>query len=85
LFLPDARVLLIGSRARGGAKPFSDVDLLFTCPPSIDPVTRARLHAAFEDSNLPYNVDLLEWDALAPSFRERLLEGAEILMPTPTN
>lgn len=77
--LPDARVFLVGSRARGTAKPFSDVDLLIEDPPALEPIVRARLRVAFEESNLPYKVDLLEWSSVSPPLRAQLLECAEPL------
>ncbi len=79
--LPSARVKLVGSRARGRAKPYSDIDLLFIEPDKLDPVVRARLRLAFEESDLPFKVDLLECSSLAPELREQFLADALDLMP----
>lgn len=80
--LPNARVKLVGSRARGRAKPYSDIDLLFIEPGKLDPVVRARLRLAFEESDLPFKVDILEQASLAPELREQILADAiDLMMP----
>lgn len=79
-FVPDAHVFLVGSRARGNPKPFSDIDLLFVAPPRLEPMTRARLRIAFDESDLPFKVDLIEWAAVSPQLRERLMTDAVELM-----
>jgi len=79
--LPDAEVRLVGSRARGRAKRHADIDLLVMRPAVLKPRERALLNTAFEESDIPYKVDVLDWGSLTPSFRERLLaEGAPILL-----
>ena len=74
-FLPEAEVRLVGSRARSGAKRQADIDLLVMRPEALSPLERALLNTAFEESDIPFRVDVLEWECLAPSFRERLTEG----------
>jgi len=58
--LPGARVAVFGSRARGCARPFSDLDLLLCDPPCLTRIERADLRDAFEASALPFPVDLVE-------------------------
>jgi predicted nucleotidyltransferase len=65
----EAAVWVFGSRATGTARRASDLDL------AIDagrPLTRAETGAlldAFEESDLPYTVDLVDLNTVAPSFR----------------
>lgn len=77
--LPDARVLVFGSRATGRARPFSDLDLLFERPPRLELGQRAALHELFEASVLPFRVDLVEADGLAAGLRERVRAEAKSL------
>lgn len=77
--LGDQRVFLVGSRARGQAKPFADVDLLLMNEQSLPPATRATLRCDFEESDIPFKIDLLEWADLSPTFRERIKKEAQLL------
>ena len=74
--LPNARVCVFGSRASGKARPFSDLDLLVQQPTVLDWQTRANLVDAFEASELPFRVDVVESDRLAPGMRQRVLAEA---------
>jgi predicted nucleotidyltransferase len=72
--LKDGQVIdvwLFGSRATGKHRRYSDVDLLIcsssTAP--FSPVQVHRLREAFEDSDLPYKVDLVLEDELAEPYR----------------
>lgn len=77
--LPDARVLVFGSRATGRARPFSDLDLLFERPERLAWADRAALQDRFEASVLPFRVDLVEAAGLADGVRERVLAEARLL------
>ena len=70
--LPGAEVWVFGSRATGHARPFSDLDLLVTQPPSLSWAQRAALRDGFEASDLPFRVDVVEADSLAPGFASRV-------------
>lgn len=61
-------VLVFGSRARGGAKRFSDLDLALKDVGPLDPTVMAHLVDAFEESSLPWRVDLVDYYALTPAF-----------------
>lgn len=70
--LPDVQAWVFGSRATGRARPFSDLDLLLTQPPSLSWDQRARLRDDFEASELPFRVDLLEAEQLKGAWAERV-------------
>jgi predicted nucleotidyltransferase len=73
--LPNRRVCAFGSRVTGRAWRYSDLDLLVMGSAPIPDLTLASLRAGFEDSNLPFRVDLVEGrdlpDAWATGFPER--------------
>lgn len=77
--LPNARVLVFGSRATGRARPFSDLDLLFERPARLELGERAALHDLFEASTLPFRVDLVDAAGLAAGMRGRVLAEAQLL------
>jgi len=70
--VPGAAVSVFGSRSTGRARPYSDLDLLFTRPARLSLAQRAELRDRFEASVLAYRVDLVEADALAPGMAERV-------------
>ena len=70
--LPGAEVWIFGSRATGCARPFSDLDLLLTQPRSLSWLQRADLPDAFEASDLPFKVDVVEADGLSGGVRDRV-------------
>ncbi len=68
--VPSAEVRAFGSRVRGQAKPWSDLDLVIigTAPLSLREL--GELREAFEASTLPMRVDLVDWHTVGPAFRE---------------
>ncbi len=64
---------VFGSRATGRARPYSDLDILISSPTPLDWRARADLQDAFEASNLPFRVDVVEEARLAPSLAPRVL------------
>lgn len=71
--LPGAWVCIFGSRATGRARPFSDLDLLVREPDALSWSQRADLRDAFEASELPFRVDVVTLDDLAPEIATRAL------------
>lgn len=68
--LPGREVRLFGSRANGTAKPYSDIDLVIMGDELLPVTTMRILRDAFEDSNLPFQVDLVEWAGTSEEFRK---------------
>lgn len=59
--VPNREVRAFGSRVTGNAKPFSDLDLAIMGVEPLSLETRARLEEAFSESDLPWQVDVLDW------------------------
>ncbi len=71
--LPDTEVWAYGSRVKGTSTPKSDLDLVaFATPDQAAAV--GDLREAFEESDLPFRVDLFVWDEVPESFRPRIEE-----------
>lgn len=51
------QVILYGSRAKGTHKPFSDIDIALVGT-SLSRTDMNRLHAAFDETSLPYKIDI---------------------------
>ena len=70
--VPEARAYVFGSRATGRARPFSDLDILFVQPARLGWAQRADLLERFEASELPFRVDVVDDEGLAPGMRDRV-------------
>ncbi|BCX02754.1 MAG: hypothetical protein KatS3mg053_0692 [Candidatus Roseilinea sp.] len=69
---PNAQAYVFGSRASDHVKPHSDLDLLLREAGPIDPYRFAALCADFEDSDLPFRVDVLDYHQTDLDFRQRI-------------
>jgi type I restriction enzyme S subunit len=69
--LPGAAAWVYGSRAKWTSRPQSDLDLV-VFPTSEQRKRVGDLREAFEESNLPFRVDLFTWDEVPESFRRQI-------------
>ncbi len=77
--VPFAEVWVFGSRARWTARDTSDLDLLLEVEEPIPLVDLQRLGRAFEDSYLPFSVDLLDGHRIEEDFRALILAERVLL------
>lgn len=73
------RVYVFGSRTGPSYRPASDVDLLLDSEISIPLSTLAELKEAFEESDLPFRVDVVLRSALSPTFYQRIRKDLTLL------
>lgn len=76
---PECEVWVFGSRVSRRSKPFSDLDLAVISPRELSSRQLALLAYAFEDSDLPIKVDIVDWQAAPAPLRERIAERHEVL------
>lgn len=67
--VPSCEVWAFGSRVKGTAKPFSDLDLVIMSQQPLSLALMASLHEAFSESDLPWKVDIVDWSTTSPEFR----------------
>ena len=66
-------VFAFGSRANWTAKQSSDLDLAIdSFGEKLDRKVKSNLEDAFEESNLPYTVDVVDYNFISDSFREAI-------------
>ena len=70
-YLPDTTVWAYGSRVKWTSHPASDLDLVAFAEPE-QAARVAELQEAFDESSLPFRVDLFVWDEVPESFRKRI-------------
>lgn len=73
LMVPSSEVWAFGSRCKGTARKHSDLDLLVKGPRRLDVLKLEEVREAFQESLLPFRVDVADWHALSDDFR-RMLE-----------
>ena len=78
-FIPEARVWCFGSRILGQSlKRFSDLDLVVRNEENLH-AELGKLREAFEASNLPIKMDLLEWNQLPDWLKQEIFEEYVVL------
>lgn len=77
--VPQFSVWAFGSRITGKAKPYSDLDIaVITCVP-MDLSASAALADDFEESDLPFKVDVVDWAVTSPAFR-KIIENDNVVL-----
>ena len=69
--LPNTTVWAYGSRVKWTSHPTSNLDLVAFATPRQSP-RLVELREAFDESNLPFRVDLFVWDDVPKDFRKRI-------------
>lgn len=79
-----AAVWAFGSRATGRARRYSDLDLAIDAGRRLTIDEAAVLREAFDDSDLPYRVDVVDWQAIGAAFRSLIAADRRRLARSPT-
>ena len=74
----DVSVFLFGSRARGDARPGSDVDIAVVPHGRFDRSKLLFLREVVEELNVPYNVDVVDFSDVSEEFKQEALKGAQV-------
>jgi predicted nucleotidyltransferase len=77
--VPDAEVRVFGSRATHNAKAHSDLDLAILGREKTAENSLANLKAAFDETDLPFRVDVVDWRSLPESFVKLLDGGYDVI------
>lgn len=78
-FAPDCEVRVFGSRYKKKAWNYSDLDLAVIGEAKLDWKQIGRIKEEFEESDLPYRVDVLDWHAISPEFQKVIEAGYEVI------
>lgn len=77
--VPELEVWAFGSRVHGRPKQHSDLDLALVGQEPLDLDRLVRLSLAFEESDLPFRVDLVDWSTASPAFRACIERQHEVV------
>lgn len=67
---PTAKIYAFGSRIRGDAQRYSDLDIAVGGEEELDLARVAQVAEIFAQSNLPYKVDLVDFASLDEDFKK---------------
>lgn len=76
---PGFEVRVFGSRLNGKARKFSDLDLALYSASPVPPRLVESLKDAFAHSDLPFQVDVLDWNGVSESFRKVMAARFEVI------
>jgi type I restriction enzyme S subunit len=76
-YVPDREVWAFGSRAKWTAKEFSDLDIAIIGDKPLSIALTADLREAFQESALPFKIDIVDWANITPSFQQ-VIQAAKI-------
>lgn len=76
-----SKVWVFGSRATGRARRYSDLDLAIDAGRRLTLDEAAMLREAFEESDLPWRVDAVDWHAVGERFRKLIASDRVPLAP----
>lgn len=64
------KVFVFGSRAEGKSRRFSDIDIGIDSKKEIPWAKLGAIEEAFEESDLPYTVDIVDFKTVSRRFKE---------------
>lgn len=77
-FVPHAKVILYGSRARGDWTEGSDIDIALDAGQKIGSRTLALIISAIEESKMPINFDIVDLHEVSKEMRKEILKNGVI-------
>lgn len=72
LYIPDATIWAFGSRVKGSHHPASDLDLAILCDKETAQKILPKLNDVFIESNIPFKIQLLDFNRLPPDMQENI-------------
>ncbi len=67
-YLKEYKLYMFGSRVKGKAKKYSDIDIAIDSP-EFNTKIKSRLEFIFEDSTMPYEVDIVDLNSITDTFK----------------
>ena len=77
--VPEVEIWVFGSRVTGTAKDYSDLDLVVLGKEKLPQKQYYQLQEAFQESELPIRIDVLDWHRITPEFRKNIKKNYEVL------
>jgi predicted nucleotidyltransferase len=81
--VPHLAVWAFGSRVKGTAWRYSDLDLAIISDAPLPWGVTGALKEGFSESDLPWRVDVVDWATTSPSFRQ-IIERHHVVLQHPS-
>lgn len=79
-YAPDCEIRVFGSRVNGRASKYSDLDLVLVGARKKDWKELEKIKEAFSMSDLPFTVDVLDWNDTAQGIRDAIEARYEVIL-----
>jgi predicted nucleotidyltransferase len=80
-YAPECEVRAFGSRVKGTPKTYSDLDLALVGDKKLTDQVMYSLKEAFEESDIPFRVDFLDWNAISHEFQNVIKKEYVVIRP----
>lgn len=80
-YVPDCEVRAFGSRVKGKIKAYSDLDLAIVGESKLDKNMIFDMKEIFQESELTFRIDLLDWHTVSPEFQKVIEVEYEVIFP----
>lgn len=80
-YIPNCEVRAFGSRIKGKIKAYSDLDLAIVGQGKLDSNMIFDMKEVFQESELTFRVDLLDWYTVSPEFQKVIEAEYEVIFP----
>jgi len=80
--VPLHAVWAFGSRVKGTARRYSDLDLAVIASAPLPLAVQAAMQEAFSESDLPWRVDIVDYAATGEAFRQVIRRDGIQVLPT---
>lgn len=77
-YIPQAKVILYGSRARQDAREGSDIDIALDMGGKIDVLVMSKIMEDMEASNLPICYDIVDFHAVSQKMQEEIIKDGVV-------
>ncbi|MFH1832504.1 MAG: nucleotidyltransferase domain-containing protein [bacterium] len=72
--IPNCKIYLFGSRARGTNRPGSDIDIVLDMGKKIERSLIADINDELEESNIVFGVDVLDFNSISQDIKDQILK-----------
>lgn len=77
--VPEFEVRVFGSRINGNTKNYSDLDIVLIGKQNLSINQLRKLEDSFQESDLPFRIDVIDWNRISDEFKKIIEKGFEVL------